>query len=75
MTTVTLPVSPTVGQEYVAVNGVTYIWLGNRWNSTVPIGNGTAAYYIFGGNADTWLTASQVNPGDTPILNGGNSAN
>ena len=40
------PPNPTEGQRYVAVNGVTYTWLANRWNATQAIEEGIAEYYI-----------------------------
>lgn len=51
---ITFPTTPTIGQEFVAVNGATYIWLGNRWNSVTAIQNKTAAYIVEGGDAYTW---------------------
>jgi hypothetical protein len=52
----TFPQTPSLGQEYVATNGATYIWLGNRWNSVTAINNKTAAYIEEGGDAYTWAT-------------------
>mgnify|MGYP003338291620 FL=1 len=72
MTIIYLPENPTEGQEYVAINGATYIWLGNRWNTSVPIQNRSAVYYYEGGDAFTWDTAGQVNIGDN-LLDGGTS--
>lgn len=40
------PLNPTQGQRYVGTNGVTYTWLGNRWNSTQAVEEGVAEYYI-----------------------------
>jgi hypothetical protein len=57
---ITFPTDPTLGQEYVALNGATYVWLGNRWSSVVAINNGTAGYVEEGGDAYTW---------DTPVNN------
>ena len=48
---ITFPTEPTTGQEFVAVNGATYIWLGNRWNSVTAINNRTAAYIVEGGDS------------------------
>ena len=45
------PPNPAEGQRYVAVNGVTYTWLGNRWNSVQAIEEGVAEYYIDNGDA------------------------
>jgi hypothetical protein len=57
---ITFPQNPISGQEYVALNGATYVWLGNRWSSVVAINNGTAAFIEEGGDAYTW---------DTPVNN------
>lgn len=72
MTAIYLPPHPVQGQEYVAINGATYTWLGNRWSSTQAIKNRTAAFYIEGGDSTTWATAEQINPGDN-VLDGGTS--
>jgi hypothetical protein len=53
---ITFPTDPTTGQEYVALNGATYVWLGNRWSSVVAINNQTAAYIAEAGDAFTWDT-------------------
>lgn len=45
------PPSPTIGQKYVGVNGVTYTWMGNRWNGVNAIEQGTAEYFIDNGDA------------------------
>jgi hypothetical protein len=63
------PKTPSVGQEYVAINGATYIWLGNRWNSITAINNKTAAYIVEGGDAFTWADTAN-NTYDT-TLDGG----
>jgi hypothetical protein len=51
---ITFPTDAIPGQEFVATNGATYVWLGNRWNSTTAIFNRTAAYIEEGGDAYTW---------------------
>jgi len=45
------PPSPTVGQQYVGVNGVTYTWMGDRWNGVNALEQGQADYFIDGGDA------------------------
>jgi hypothetical protein len=47
------PTDPTVGQEFLPDNGVTYVWTGNTWNSAIPIHNGTASYTMIGGSASS----------------------
>ena len=45
------PETPTLGQRYVGVNGVTYTWMGDRWSSATAMAQGTAEYYVDGGDA------------------------
>ena len=45
------PPDPSTGQEYVGVNGVTYTWMGNRWSGVNALQQGTAEYYVDGGDA------------------------
>ena len=45
------PPEPTTGQKYVGINGVTYTWMGNRWNGVNALEQGTAEYYVDGGDA------------------------
>jgi hypothetical protein len=72
MTAIYLPNSPTNGQIYVASNGVTYCYVTDHWNTSIPIQNGSAVYYYEGGDSTTWATANQTNPGDL-VLDGGTS--
>lgn len=46
------PPDPALGQRYVAINGVTYTWLGDRWNGVQALEQGTAEHYIDGGDAN-----------------------
>ena len=70
MTAITFPTSPTLGQEFVAVNGATYIWLGNRWSSARAVQTGTAEHIIEGGDS-AWayndLTDNTVDGGTSTI--------
>ena len=45
------PPSPTLGQQYVGINGVTYTWMGNRWSGVNAIQQVQAEYYIDNGDA------------------------
>ena len=45
------PPSPTLGQRYVGINGVTYTWMGDRWNGVQALQQGVAEYYIDNGDA------------------------
>ena len=50
---ITFPTSPISGQEFLADNGVTYLWRGTYWSNAVPTAAGTAFYTSVGGFADT----------------------
>ena len=47
------PQNPTQNQEFLADNGVTYVWMGTYWSNAVPTAAGTAYYTAVGGLADT----------------------
>jgi len=47
------PLNPTLGQEFLADNGITYNWTGTYWSNAVPTGAGTALYTVVGGFSDT----------------------
>lgn len=70
MTTLYLPPNPATGQVYVATNGATYTWLGNRWSSAAAVSNGTAVYVEEGGDSTTWATP-QNTAADTTVDGGG----
>lgn len=40
------PENPTEEQQYVGINGITYVWLGNRWNGDFALAQGQAEYYV-----------------------------
>lgn len=61
------PPSPTVGQEYVGVNGVTYTWMGDRWNGVNALEQGRAEFFL--DNGDAGFEYNAVRDG---ILDGGN---
>ncbi len=63
---ITFPTSPTVGQEYVADNTVTYQWTGTLWSTLVPWDNRQAQYVAEGGGADQAFNENFDN-----ILDGG----
>lgn len=63
---ITFPTSPTQGQEFLADNGVTYVWQGTYWSNAVPTNAGTALYTELGGFANTETF--------TRTLEGGNGA-
>ena len=46
-----LQLNPTLNQQYVANNGSTYTWLGNRWSTEPAIRRGTAYFYYEGADA------------------------
>ena len=51
MTAITFPTATAQGQEYVAENGITYIWTGAYWSSQQASETGRAFLYYDCGNA------------------------
>jgi hypothetical protein len=51
MTAIIFPSNPTLGQEFVASNGATYIYSGSYWSSITAIEDGSASYIYEGGYA------------------------
>ena len=62
------PTSPDPGDQYLADNGVTYIWVGSRWSASQAITSGQAQYTLEGGYADF-----NYNPLIDGIVDGGSS--
>jgi len=62
------PENPTLGQRYVGVNGVTYTWMGDRWNGVNALETGRAEYYV--DNSDAEFEYDAVRDG---LLDGGNA--
>lgn len=62
------PRNPDTGQIYVGDNTVTYIWTGDRWNSSIAIHNGVSQYTLEGGNASYIF-----NPLLDNVIDGGNA--
>ena len=58
------PTDPTLGQEFLADNGVTYNWQGTHWSNAVPTAAGTAYYTAVGGFADTESFNSTLDGGN-----------
>ena len=63
---IVFPSKPTAGQEFLADNGVTYIWMGNRWSATQAILTGQAQYTI-----DGLYAGSEYNPLIDATIDGG----
>ena len=66
------PPSPTTGQKYVGVNGVTYTWMGDRWNGVNALEQGTAEYYVDGGDAQFTYNANRDGLLDTGYADNSN---
>ena len=47
------PKNPTMGQEFLADNIITYIWTGDRWSATLAIQAGTIVPALDGEYADS----------------------
>ena len=61
---ITFPTTPTLGQEYLADNGVTYEWQGTHWSNKVPTQAGRAFYTAVGGSAATEDFNSTIDGGN-----------
>jgi hypothetical protein len=53
--TLQFPSDPVQDQEFVADNGVTYIWAGDRWSSALGITQGRARFIIDGQYSDSLM--------------------
>jgi hypothetical protein len=53
--TLQFPSDPAQDQEFVADNGVTYIWAGDRWSSALGITQGRARFIIDGQYSDSLM--------------------
>jgi hypothetical protein len=65
---IAFPTDPIIGQEYVADNAVTYIFMGNRWSA----GNAVTtkkSYFVTDGSYSDW----EYNPLVDNTLDGGAS--
>jgi hypothetical protein len=60
------PANPTVGQEYLADNSVSYVWTGDRWSAKQAIETRQAQYAI-----DGLYAGSAYNPITDITLDGG----
>jgi hypothetical protein len=58
------PQTPTQNQEFLADNGVTYVWMGTHWSNKVPTQAGRAFYTAVGGFADTETFNSTLDGGN-----------
>lgn len=63
---ISFPVNPTIGQDYLADNSVSYVWTGNRWSAKQAIETRRAQYALDGLYAD-----SQYDPLLDITLDGG----
>lgn len=51
MSAITFPTATAQGQEYVASNGVTYIWTGTFWSSAKASETGKSFFVYDGGDS------------------------
>lgn len=54
MTAITFPTATAEGQEYVAANGVTYIWTGTFWSSRLASETGKS-FLVYDGGDSTYV--------------------
>jgi hypothetical protein len=69
MTAITFPTNPHTGDEFVAHNGVTYIWMGDRWNGSHAILTGKASPIYDGEYASSIYNSYSDNTLDGGINN------
>jgi hypothetical protein len=53
---ITFPSNPHVGDEFLADNGSTYIWMGDRWSGTYAVFMGIAEPVIDGEDSSPFNT-------------------
>ena len=53
--TIIFPTNPKTGDDFLADNGVTYIWMGDRWSGTQAVITGTAQPVFDGEYASSTL--------------------
>jgi len=68
MTAITFPTATAQGQEYVAENGITYLWTGSYWSSKQAIETGKT-FLVY----DLGDSAYEFNPDTDLELDGGNA--
>lgn len=63
--TITFPTNPTTGDDFLADNGSTYVWTGDRWSSSQAVQAGLAQPVFDGeyadATADTTLDGGATN--------------
>ena len=55
--TITFPTNPVTGDEFLADNGSTYIWMGDRWSGSYAVVTGQAQPVFDGENASPYNSA------------------
>lgn len=51
---ITFPTAPKLGDDFLATNGSTYIWMGNRWSGAQAILTGQAQPFFDGGDSSPY---------------------
>ena len=57
MSMIDFPTNPTMGDEFLADNGATYIWMGDRWSGSYAVVTGAAQPVIDGEDASPYNSA------------------
>ena len=65
MTVITFPTNPEIGDDFLAHNGTTYIWMGDRWSGAQAVLSGRADPFFDGEYA-----SSTYNPNSDTTLDG-----
>jgi hypothetical protein len=61
MTVITFPTNPQIGDDFLAHNGATYVWMGDRWSGAQAVLSGRASPFYDGEYASsTYITNSDT---------------
>jgi hypothetical protein len=70
MTVITFPTNPQLGDDFLAYNGSTYVWMGDRWSGAQAIAVGRAAPFYDGGYASSTYNSNIDTTLDGGVNNG-----
>lgn len=65
--TIKFPTNPKTGDDFVADNGVTYIWMGDRWSGTHAVITGMAQP-VFDGEYSSSISDNTLDGGVEHII-------
>ena len=70
MIVITFPTNPQLGDEFLAYNGKTYVWLGDRWSGAQAVAVGRAAPFYDGEYASSTYNSNIDTTLDGGVNNG-----